>query len=30
MDFQNHMREVNPSYRNRRPDLYDISEKTML
>ena len=24
MDFQKHMREVNPSYSNRRPDLYDI------
>ena len=24
MDFQKHMREVNPSYQNRRPDLYDI------
>lgn len=24
MDFQKHMREVNPSYNNRRPDLYDI------
>ena len=24
MDFQEHMREVNPSYDNRRPDLYDI------
>ena len=24
MDFQKHMREVNPSYENRRPDLYDI------
>ena len=24
MGFQQHMREVNPSYRNRRPDLYDV------
>lgn len=24
MDFQKHMREVNPSYSNRRPELYDI------
>lgn len=24
MDFQKHMREVNPSYSNRRPDLYDV------
>ena len=24
MDFQKHMREVNPSYDNRRPDLYDV------
>lgn len=24
MNFQKHMREVNPSYNNRRPDLYDI------
>ncbi len=24
MEFQKHMREVNPSYQNRRPDLYEI------
>lgn len=24
MEFQKHMREVNPSYKNRRPDMYDI------
>ena len=24
LDYQRHMREVNPSYQNRRPDLYDI------
>ena len=25
LDFERHMRKVNPSYENRRPDLYDIT-----